>query len=1263
MITPPPSAPPQGVTYTLYDTGGNALYTTTGVFEPGSSSAAYQRTTYTLYQGNSVTLGSTTITCTATPPSPSLPCAQINADGVVTQLAYDAAGDLTSTSVPDGNGSEIAQTTSTYNSDGEMTSQVAPDGNLAGANAGNYTTVTAWNADAAATSVTQAGGPGATFTPRVTSYGYDGNGNQNTVTDPRGYLTTTSFNADDEPALVTDSDGNSTLTCYDGDGNDTQAVPPSGVAAGPLTLASCPAAYPAGYGDRLAADATTQAYDAAGDVTQTTTPAPAGQSGYETTSHAYDGDGNLLTTTAPPASNGGTDQVTTDTYNPAGELATQTTGSGTSAAATSSYCYDPDGDLTSTVAPDGNTSGTAPCQASSPWAVSPGSYPAQAASQTTASYDSSAEAVSSTSPATAAAPSGATTTATYDPSGNKLTATDPDGVTATWTYTPAGKPATVSYSGSSAHPASYSYDADGNTTGLTDATGTSIYFWDPFGELTSATNGAAQTTGYGYDADGDTTGITYPLPAAATWAATKTVAYGYDHADNLASVTDFSNHQIAITTNADSLPAAVTLGSTGDTIGYTYDPAGAPSAITLKNSASTLQSFSYSDAPAGNIQSETDTPSSPNSPAAYTYDAKSRVTSMTPGTGSALDYSYDASSNLTTLPAGAAGTYDHDSELTSSVLAGTTTTYAYNPDGEQLSATQGPATITSATWNGAGQLTSYDAPAADMTAATYDGNGLRATMTTAAGTQDFTWDAAGDLLMDSASAYIYAGGTAPAEQVSLADGTITYLSTDTLGSVRGIVTSAGALAATTTYDTWGNPQTTGGLTAATPFGYAGAYTDPDGLLYLTNRYYNPTTGQFLSVDPDVAATGQPYAYASGDPVDNTDPDGLMTTAMTYGNARAFALLAPRFTYNARYNPLPPYNRPPPPRRTPAQKHTPPKARKTIRKAANSHPAKATGCGFLALRCIGHVAGKVASVAGNATGATNLYNCVSHPSLGQCAEAAGKIALDFAAVATGGASEGLELAGEEAAEEAASSAAEDAGADAAESCGLSFTAGTKVLLASGAAVPIASLAPGDKVLATNTKTGKTQAEPVTAVMINHDTDRYNLTIRAGRHTAVIHTTRNHLFWDLSQDRWVKAGSLRHGDHLRTPARATISVIGGRAPADAVGWMWDLSVPGGNDHDFYIDTAIAAILVHNSCPTNLGRGSTGRSEPANLREQLAMEEAQSNPAAGRALSKFTMNDGRWRAEEGWMKMQQNVNGVIIHYVYNPLMDAVDDYKFSG
>jgi hypothetical protein len=41
-----------------------------------------------------------------------------------------------------------------------------------------------------------------------------------------------------------------------------------------------------------------------------------------------------------------------------------------------------------------------------------------------------------------------------------------------------------------------------------------------------------------------------------------------------------------------------------------------------------------------------------------------------------------------------------------------------------------------------------------------------------------------------------------------------------------------------------------------------------------------------------------------------------------------------------------------------------------------------------------------------------------------------------------------------------------------------------------------------------------------------------------------------------------------------------VLGGNDPADASDWMWDLTVPGGGgDHDFYIDTTIATVLVHN------------------------------------------------------------------------------------
>jgi RHS repeat-associated protein len=536
------------------------------------------------------------------------------------------------------------------------------------------------------------------------------------------------------------------------------------------------------------------------------------------------------------------------------------------------YCHDPNGDETSVVYADGNTTGLGTCETSSPWVISSSSDPTQAAHQTTYAYDSRGEQVSMVTPANSESET-PTTTFTYDSAGNTLTQTDQAGVTSTMTYTPLNQIATASYSGSSAHSLSFTYDASGNQTDMTDATGNSSDVYDQFGELTSAENGAGQTTGYSYNADGQVIGITYPLPSAATWATSHTVTYGYDQADELTSVTDFNGRQITIGNTADGLADSVGLGSSGDTVTRSYDPTDNPSDVALKNSSSTLQEFSVSDSPAGTILSETDTPPSSNSPADYAYDAKGRVISDTPGTGTAENYAFDASGNLTTLPAGAAGTYNDASELTSSVMSGTTTNYAYNADGEQTGSSQGSTTESAATWNGAQELATYNDSAADMTSATYDGDGMRASDAISGTSQNFVWNA-DNLLMDGANAYIYTAGTAPAEQVNLSTGAVTYLVTDSLGSVRGTVNSSGTLTGTTSYDTWGNAETAGGLTATTPFGYAGGYTDPDGLLYLINRYYNPATGQFTSVDPDLSETLQPYAYTDGDPVTDTDPSGL-----------------------------------------------------------------------------------------------------------------------------------------------------------------------------------------------------------------------------------------------------------------------------------------------------------------------------------------------------------------------------------------------------
>lgn len=702
---------------------------------------------------------------------------------------------------------------------------------------------------------------------------------------PSTVSATTAYDADNQATLDTDPDGNGSLTCYDGDGNVAETVPPVGVAANSLTAASCPTSYPSDYGDRLATDATTTAYDALGHKTTVTTPAPAGQSGYETTTYGYDSAGNETSITAPPTSTSGgaPNQVTDYTYDAAGQLATTTTGAGTAAVATTLTCYDPDGNKTATVPGDGNATTLQTCSSSSPYDTS-SSY------QTTYSYDSLGQVVSTTAPATTWAGSGQTTTKTYDAVGNVATSEDANGVTTTYTYSPLGQMTTTSYSDGTTHEVTDTYDADGNRTQMVDASGTSSYTYDPFGEMTSDDNGAGKTVDYSYSSLGDPTAVTYPLGTGATWATTNTVAYTYDAANQMTSLTDFNGNTISASNTADGQPSSLTLGGSGDTISTSYDSTDRPSSITLANSSSTLQEFAYSDEPSSAIASETDTPSSSTSPADYTYDANSRVTSFTPGTGSTDSYAYDDSDNLTTLPTGATGTYDHASELTSSALSGTTTSYTYDAAGNRTGATVGGTATVGATYNGADELTSYSNSAANTSSATYDGDGLRSAATStptggSASTDNFVWNSTSSvpqLLMDSANAYLYGPNGTPIEQVGLSSGTVQFLTTDALGSVRGVVAAGGSLTASTAYDAEGNPETSGGLSSYTPLGFAGAYTDPTGLLYLVHRYYDPSTGQFLSVDPLLSQTGAPYSYAGSDPVNKTDPSGEISVGLCAG---------------------------------------------------------------------------------------------------------------------------------------------------------------------------------------------------------------------------------------------------------------------------------------------------------------------------------------------------------------------------------------------
>jgi RHS repeat-associated protein len=95
--------------------------------------------------------------------------------------------------------------------------------------------------------------------------------------------------------------------------------------------------------------------------------------------------------------------------------------------------------------------------------------------------------------------------------------------------------------------------------------------------------------------------------------------------------------------------------------------------------------------------------------------------------------------------------------------------------------------------------------------------------------------------------------------------------------VQGVFGSSGATDEIAVYSPYGKQTITSG-SAVTPFGFQGSYTDATGLIYLINRYYDPITGSFVNVDPDVMTTGQPYAYADDDSVNVVDPSGDIAVA-------------------------------------------------------------------------------------------------------------------------------------------------------------------------------------------------------------------------------------------------------------------------------------------------------------------------------------------------------------------------------------------------
>ncbi len=106
-----------------------------------------------------------------------------------------------------------------------------------------------------------------------------------------------------------------------------------------------------------------------------------------------------------------------------------------------------------------------------------------------------------------------------------------------------------------------------------------------------------------------------------------------------------------------------------------------------------------------------------------------------------------------------------------------------------------------------------------------------------------------------------------------------YYVSDSIGSIVAMIDSSGNLAGQYRYDPYGNTLLATEQTQ-NPYRYAGYYYDhPTGLYKAGQRYYDAETATWTQKDPisQIADPRQanPYVYAGADPVNQSDPSGVL----------------------------------------------------------------------------------------------------------------------------------------------------------------------------------------------------------------------------------------------------------------------------------------------------------------------------------------------------------------------------------------------------
>jgi len=189
---------------------------------------------------------------------------------------------------------------------------------------------------------------------------------------------------------------------------------------------------------------------------------------------------------------------------------------------------------------------------------------------------------------------------------------------------------------------------------------------------------------------------------------------------------------------------------------------------------------------------------------------------------------------------------------------------------------------TSYAWDFENRMTSVTLPGTGGTVSfKYDPFGRRIYKSSSSGTSIFAYDGQNLIEETNVSGAVVARymQTQNIDEplAMLRSGATSFYHADGLGSVTSLSNSAGALAQTYAYDSFGKQtSSSGSLTNA--FLYTGReFESETGLYFYRARYYDQNVGRFISEDPARLSGDGPnfYAYAQNRPTLLVDPGGLL----------------------------------------------------------------------------------------------------------------------------------------------------------------------------------------------------------------------------------------------------------------------------------------------------------------------------------------------------------------------------------------------------